>query len=101
MLTELASSSERGEACGNAMFALTSFHRSSRFELAASSQQVFGHLTGLQQRTHSRWRAKPRSKSNHALELTASRRTPKFSLSSTFDAVAIRALARSSSACSR
>jgi hypothetical protein len=101
MLTELASSSESGEAFSSAMIALTSFHRAIRRELATSFQRVFGRRTGLQQRPHSRLRAKPRSKSNQALELTASRRTPKFSLSSTFDAVAIRAPARSSSACSR
>ena len=43
----------------------------------------------------------PRERSNHAMELTASRRTALFSMTSTISPAAARALARSSSSCSR
>ncbi len=78
MLTELASFRQSEETVDSAMFTLTSFHRATRFAWAASSQQVFGHLTGLQKRTHGRWRANPRSKSNHAMQLTGTVVRPTF-----------------------
>ncbi len=84
MLTELTSPSEGGETLRSPMFALTSFHRATRFELVASSQQVFGRLTGLEKRTHGRCRANPRSKSNHAMQLTGTVVRPSFAMTSTF-----------------
>ena len=61
--------------------------------------------------TYSRWRVRSqrrirrrqsrRERPNHALELTASRRTTSFSMTSTASPAATRALARSSSAFSR